>query len=297
MKTRDRTLQRAVVPDRVLGFRILASALLVVALLAFGVSAPARAESTDRLSDLLRIEETLGIMREEGMAYAGSLAEDMLSSPPGTGWMRTVAAIYDPEEMSDVVHAGMSAALQGRDADVAKLEAFFGSPLGQQIVGLEVSARRAMIDPAIEETARERYRDAADATGTAADRRDVIARMIEEGGLIEANVAGGLTSSVRFYQGLADGGAIALGEADILAQVWASAGETRSDTTEWLHGFMLMAYGPLEIEDLETYADLMSTPAGRALNAALFEGFDRMFADISYALGRALAREMQSEEL
>jgi hypothetical protein len=42
---------------------------------------------------------------------------------------------------------------------------------------------------------------------------------------------------------------------------------------------------------------LSRTDAGRALNRALFAGFNKMYDDISYALGMAVAREMQVQEL
>ena len=39
------------------------------------------------------------------------------------------------------------------------------------------------------------------------------------------------------------------------------------------------------------------TDPGRALNRALFAGFNKMYDDISYARGMAVAREMQVQEL
>jgi len=88
-----------------------------------------------------------------------------------------------------------------------------------------------------------------------------------------------------------------MSERDILAEVWSSEEETRVDTREWVYAFLLMAYRPLEDGVVEEYTDLSRTAPGRALNRALFAGFNTMYDDISYALGMAVAREMQVQEL
>lgn len=259
---------------------------------------PKSGQETDALLDLLQVPETLDIMRSEGRAYATTLAEDMLPGQAGGAWGRALDRIYDLDRMERTVRVRFAETFAETGAARAPLEAFFASDLGREIVALEVSARRAMLDPAIEEAARETYTARRAAAEDGEDPRLAqIDDIIVTHDLVEANVAGGMNSSVRFYQGLADGGAIGLGEADILAQVWASREESRADTEEWLYGFMLMAYRPLDDAELAAYAALFDSDAGQALNAALFDGFDAMFAEVSYALGMALAREMQSEEL
>jgi hypothetical protein len=60
---------------------------------------------------------------------------------------------------------------------------------------------------------------------------------------------------------------------------------------------MLMAYSPLEDAELETYITFAMTPAGQALNRALFTGFGKAYEDISYALGRAVALNMTAQDL
>jgi hypothetical protein len=254
-------------------------------------------EGTDRLLDLLQLSETIEIMRDEGVAYADTLVEDMLPGPAGSGWDGTVGRIYDTDRMEATVRDGFAEAYGTQDVNTDALERFFGSELGRDIVRLEISARRAMSEEAIEETARAAYFDALEGSAAQQARLEQLETMVTSNDLIEANVVGGMNSSVRFYQGLADGGAIELSEGDILAQVWGSEEETRTDTTEWIYGYLLMAYGPVRDVDLAAYVELLGSPEGRMMNRALFHGFDRMFSDISYALGRALALEMQAEEL
>jgi len=104
---------------------------------------------------------------------------------------------------------------------------------------------------------------------------------VKAGDLLEANVVGALNSNIQFYHGLVDGGAFELSEDQILSDVWGQEKETRMETRDWLYGFLIMAYAPLEPGVLEAYTELSRTEAGAALNAALFDGFDSMYNDIS----------------
>jgi len=178
--------------------------------------------------------------------------------------------------------------------DPAPLVAFFETEAAQRLVANEVAARRAMIDDAVEAAAREAY--LARAQDPDATFR-LVRAFVRVNDLVESNVAGALNSNFAFYRGLADGGALEMGESEMLAEVWAQEEATRADTRDWLYGFLLTAYDPVPEAVLERYVELSGTEAGRAMNSALFAGFDRMYAEISYALGLALAREMQATEL
>jgi len=59
----------------------------------------------------------------------------------------------------------------------------------------------------------------------------------------------------------------------------------------------MMAYQPLDDDAMDAYIAFSETPSGRALNAALFEGFERMYRDISFGLGLAAARSMGGSDL
>ena len=53
--------------------------------------------------------------------------------------------------------------------------------------------------------------------------------------------------------------------------------------------FLLMAFNPLNDAELQAYIDYSQSSSGQALNAALFEGFDARYREISYELGRLIA--------
>ena len=73
--------------------------------------------------------------------------------------------------------------------------------------------------------------------------------------------------------------------------------EIRAETEGWLFAYLHLAYGPLPVDDLETYLAFSRTDAGKALNAALFDGYEAMYRDISYALGRAVALSAQGNDI
>lgn len=274
---------------------------IIAATAAFGLlaaSGSAQERPTDAILDLLALPDTVAVMRKEGLSYGDELGQDMLSMGGTSGWAAAVDRIYDTERMEDTVRAGFAAAWAEQDAAIDPLITFFSGENGQRVVQLEISARDAMAEPEIEDAARAAWIDAAHDAETEPDMRlDLIADFIETNDLIEANVVGAMNSSFEFYLGLVDGGGLEMTEDDILREVWSSEAENREDTREWLNAYMLMAYRPLEIEVLQDYVALAGSQNGRALNRALFAGFDRMYSDISYALGRALARQMTAQDL
>lgn len=255
-------------------------------------SLPAWATPTNDLLGALGVPQIVQIMREEGMEYGETLASDMVPGGGTAGWSATVERIYDPERMLATVQEVFAA--EFGDAETEDLMAFFTSETGQQIVSLELSARSAMREQEIEDAARAAYLDL---RGTSSETLEAISDFVEVNDLVESNLVGALNANYMFYLGLVDGGALRMSETDILAEVWSAEDETRADTREWVYAFLLMAYRPLEDGVIDDYTDLSRTDAGRALNRALFAGFNRMYDDISYALGIAVAREMQVQEL
>ncbi len=258
---------------------------------------PARA---DRAADLETLYEALGlievvdIMRKEGVGYGADMEAQLFPGRGGSGWAATVEQIYDPQMMSRTVMNGLD---QGIDEDdLGVLLDFFTSERGRQIVGFEVSARRAMMDDDIEAAAEERMREMREEGGP---RVEAIEQFIAANDLVESNIMGAMNSNYAFYQGLLDGEAFGrtMTESDVLNDVWAQEPEIRDETETWVWTFLAVAYQPLDDDDLEAYISLSETDAGRALNRALFNGFDRMYVTISRSLGSAAARFMAGEDI
>ena len=266
--------------------------VLLCGALAMPLAAQDRA--ADPLFDALGMPELVEVMREEGLSYGESIAAEMFSAREAEAWQAFVSEIYDAERMTQDLRIGFDTALTGADIDA--MLAFFTSEPGRSIVALEVSARRAMLDDAIEEASKD---TAARAREEGTPRFDQIDAFVMANDLIETNVAGAMNASLAFYRGMLDGGAYG-GEvtlSDLVADLWASEAETRQSTTEWVYAFLMLAYQPLSDADLDAYTAFSETPAGRDLNRALFAAFDATFDDISHALGLAAAQLMAGQDL
>lgn len=273
---------------------VIAACLLAVPAGAQTGAAPGEAGQVDALFEALALPEMIGIMRQEGIDYGDQIARDLLPGSPSAEWAASVEAIYDPVRMEEIVRADFAAALEG--ADVAPILAFFEAEPGATIIDLEVSARRALLDDAVEEASKEA---AALAMMDETDRYRLVAEFVEVNDLIETNVVGAMNSNYAFYTGLLAGGAFPaeLTEDQILADVWAQEEQIRQNTTEWVFSFLMMAYQPLSDADLQAYIAFSETEAGAALNRAIFAAFDGMFEQVSRALGVAAARQMATQEL
>ncbi|MFT4960786.1 MAG: hypothetical protein ACI92Z_001870 [Paracoccaceae bacterium] len=246
----------------------------------------------DTLARVIRIGEIMAIMCDEGMEYAGDLNDDMLAGEGGQYWVDRVKRLYDTDRMEATLRKSIT---DGMDADqIALATAYFSSANGKRILTLEISARTTMFDPEIEDIARANYRDLAGSDDT---RLAAVSRFVQTNDLLEMNVAGALTSNYQFYRGLVDGKATNMSDDEILADVWGQEQEIRDDTKGWLYGYLLMAYRPLTEDELEGYITFSGSPAGRALNQAMFGGFDVMFNAISYQLGQSVAQAMKASDL
>lgn len=267
-----------------------AQAGLIAAVLS--TSTPAGAEAHGDLIDALRIEETVEIMRREGLEYAGVLGEEMLNNGAGSVWADVVSRIYDVEKMTSIITEGLEVAFSGED--VSDVSAFFTSDLGDEIILLELAAREAMVDEVTEQTATEAF-DAARDADTWQYRQ--IVELIEDSDLIEFNVTGALNSNFAFYRGLSDGDALEMSEDEMLAEVVSQQEEIRSDSEAWLGAYMLLAYQSLSQEELSDYAALYRSEQGQRVNAAIFQAYDQMYEELSYLLGRAVADQMRGQDL
>ena len=180
--------------------------------------------------------------------------------------------------------------------DTAPLLAFLQSERGQRIIGLEVSAREALLDETVEQMSREAFDEM---RAEDSPRMEALRAYIEANDLVESNIAGALNSNLAFYQGLSAGGALPLEmtEEDMLRDVWLQEPDIREETESWVWSYLAMAYRPLEDADIEAYTAMSQTPEGRALNRAIFAAFDELFTDISRDLGLAASRFMLSEDI
>lgn len=261
------------------------------------VSPPARADDGAHMARLwaaLRMDDTLAIMRKEGRDHALDSALELTGQEGGEGWKRSVDQIYAPATLRAIVYDGMGTALAGRD--MSKIITYYESKIGVRVINLEISAREAYLTPGVEEAAREAWN-----WGAKNDpRATLIRKYVNDGDLIERNVAGALNSNVAFLTAFAQAAPddfAVLDERAILADVMQEEAQIRLDTTEWLFGYLSMAYAPLSDAALNELVEMSDSPQGRALNAALFQGFDPMYQELARALGQAAGQAQSQQEL
>ena len=249
--------------------------------------------SVAELADAIGVPEVIEIMRSEGLETAAELSDGFLGGP-SRSWTRAADRIYDSGRMQEIVLLGMASALNGRDPE--PITAFFRSELGIRIIGLELSAREAFMDEGVEKASSEYVQKLRNDDPA---RYRLLEDFIETNELIESNVIGALNSNFAFLRGLQSAGSFErdVSEQDILQQVWSQEADIREETTDWLFSYLSLAYQPLTDEELEVYLDFSSTRHGKLLNKALFEGFDKMFVELSRAMGTTLGELSKASEL
>jgi len=274
--------------------KIAGAGTFALALATMPIAAVAQTNKAETLYETLLLPEVITLMREEGLTYGSDLADDFFPGRTIADWDGVVNVIYNADKMEGEIKDAFSAALEGDDVD--SMLAFFQSELGQEIVQLEISARRALNDEQVEQLAEE---NAAIAMQDETDRFLQVEEFVDVNNVIESNVVGALNSNFAFYTGLLDGGAFGddLTEEQILNDVWNQEPDIRQNTTEWAFSFLLLAYQPLNDSDLRQYIEFSKTDAGQELNGALFEAFDGMLERISRDLGLAASKYMGQQEL
>ncbi|MCI2393653.1 hypothetical protein [Aliiroseovarius sediminis] len=252
------------------------------------------AQAYDALWSLLHLDELVDLMGQEGTSMAIAADVDLLGHPGGDRWRRQVNAIYDTDRLKIDAEQAMEAALDA--AHLTALRDFYGADAMQDIVKHELTARRAFLDPEVEERARSAWQ----AERAVSDRDETILRFIEDNDLVELNVMGALNSNFAFLRAMVDANPVPserMTEDQILLQVWSQEREIRRDTSEWLSAFLSTAYAPVSDDALTAYVAFSQTEAGQALNHAMFKALDEIYIQLSAELGRAVGRMNAQQDI
>ncbi len=259
-----------------------------------------RAAQASELARAYLLEELFVIMAEEGRHAA--LAEGAVPLQGGrlARFESDVNAIYDSERLLSAFLAELEAELEPRPAWREEALAFADTDLGQRVLRLEITAREALLDDAVDETARIALDDAraAPASSPRAARLALVRARIYANDLTELNVSLGLNTSLAYYRGMQDEDAVfGLSDDDLLRLVWEQERAIRADTEDWIESYFLMAYQPLSDDEMRALVEYAATPAAVGFNQAMFRAFDTVFSDISRRLGQALGLRIRMEEL
>jgi len=251
---------------------------------------------TTALGSLLQIDALIAVMSAEGRANGGDMAADIFAGQGGDAWQAVVDHVYDTAHLRRLFDTGLTQALADDTATISAMTAFFGSDLGQRVLTHEITARRALLDPATVKAASIAWEKL---QSTDKPRAAQIERFAKANDLIDSNVVGSMNANFAFYRGLADGGAFdpPMAEQEMLTEVWAQEADVRADTIDWLYPFLALAYQPLTADELDQYIAFSESPGGAKANVAIFKAFDSMFVAISKELGRSAARLMAGQDI
>lgn len=260
------------------------------------IAAVVDAERITRLTEAMALGPMLAVIREEGLAKGADMDQGMLAGAGGVSWQAEVARIYASGPARKAVEAGLLAALGGASGDLAAMEDFFASDLGRKVALLEVEARRAFLDPEVVEAAKVAW---ADLEAAEHPRAAQVARIVRLTDAIELNLQANMTSSLAFYRGLREGGGLTapLSDGEVASDLAARSDQIGSEIGAWIHPYLVMAYQPLSDDELAAYAEFLDSPAGQTLNAAVFQAFDALFAQISHDLGLGLSRRLIGQDI
>ena len=274
-------------------FAISTRAAVLAAAVMAGGAVPVMAAPADDVFELLRLDELIEVMREEGLSSGAEMASSMGLRADAV-WQERVGAIYDTAAMEEVLRDALDDSLD--PAIVPQLTSFFTTAPGADFLEWEIAARRALLDPDVEAAAQE-----AAAAAFAADnpRLALIGAYIAANDIIESNVSGGMNGSYAFYRGMRAGGALPpeLTDSMILQDVWLQEDVLRENTTDWAYSYLFMAYAPADDAALEAYIAFSESEAGQGMSSSLFAAFDTLFVTLSEAMGLAVAQRLATLEL
>lgn len=265
-------------------------ALMVVFLCAAGTVAAREGDA--RLYERLRLDDVVDALIREGGDYGDSLHADLIPDVDADAWREEVARIYDRETLRGLMRDRIRTGMRGQD--LSGPLAYFDTATGRELIALELSAREVLADPVLLQASADRFRYLLAERDA---RARIIDRMVRAGDMVAFNVAGTLNANLMFYRGMKEGGALALSDEQMIHDVWSQEAVVRTEAADWIYGVSLLAYEPLKVPDLRAYAAFWETPAGQALNVALFAAYDDVYAHVSLQLGRAVARHLLSEAL
>ncbi len=258
------------------------------------VAAQAEQSLAAEIRRALALDDIVAVMAEEALVTAGEGAEGLTSAQQDS-WRRGIARINSPEHLHTLFQQKLGEAL--RDADPAPLRKalrFYQGDLGHRVVALELSARKAMVDP--------EGKAAAIEAAAAADKQDnprigAIMRLIDAADAIEVNISGSLNSMMAATRGFAAASGVEIPESQITAEAWQEEPAIRDDISEWVRALLYLSYSPVDDRELEEVIAFVASDEGRALSKLLSQAFDAMFTRTAFETGMMSASVQMGQEL
>lgn len=254
---------------------------LVLAATIWGAAVAAQADTAaDRLFEAMGLPGLIAAFVEDGRHAIPDLDAGFLGGQGGDVFRETAMRLYDAGRVEGELRAAFADLVDPQDARQALV--FFDSAQGQNIVALEVQAREAMVEDALEEAAK-----------AAADGADAeVLRLISVRDLVEVNTDIAVAARVAFFDGLL-ASAPDVDTPDVAGQ----RGVIAEDTRAWVTGYYMLVASALPENDLDTYTAFWETDVGQRVDAALSEAFEQSYVSLSFGLGQVMGRLMPQNDL
>ncbi|RED17887.1 DUF2059 domain-containing protein [Pontivivens insulae] len=250
-------------------------------------------------------EEQLGLSREMLLlngfdTMTQDMARDLRSPSEDTergdpamarAWARIGPNFFDPDEMFDAAAQRLAEAATVEELE--QLKTFFATELGQKVTALEEASQAPEMADVDTIAAGMRLLELQDDP----ERLAALERLSAAFGSDEAAAAVSLNVQFAFVSALASRNPNALPEADLLALIMGGhdelVAEIRAEAVP-RHAFV---YQDLTIEEIEAYAELLETPAGQKMYAAVNSALEgEMVAEIR-AFGTLLGAALMAEDI
>lgn len=249
---------------------------------------------TDQIVTELQLAELARILADEAMVDAETQLDPALDPGARREWLSNLRRLNDAERLLSMLSDALSrAGASAPEAELLRALDFYRKPLGKRVVALELSARRAMIDPDGRSAAEAAY---VQSGREAAARRQKLEQLIDASDVIEASVASGLNAYLAATRGFQAAVGENGTEAD-LVDVWAQEDQIRHEVGNWVRGLLFLAYGPLSDAELEQLIAFTKSSEGQILADVVLQAFDEVFMQVAFETGMASAASIAGEEL
>lgn len=243
---------------------------------------------------LLEVDRLIQIMSEEVVAELEQSLGSGLRPQDAAALRLNLQRIYAPDRIMARLREALADELAGMDRQTLRIALrFYASPTGRRIIGLELSARQALLDFDQAEIAE-------DALMMAQERGDPrleqIERLIATTNVVEAGVVSGLNGSIQVARGFHAAMGHVADPAELTADAARLEDQLRSDVSQWVQRLLLLAYQPLGDEDVEALIVFVSTAEARDLSDCLNRAFDAAFMRLLFEVGMINGAALGGEE-
>lgn len=236
----------------------------------------------DRLLRALDVTALYDVLEKEGEGIIKSIAP----TTPDTTWIARGTALFAPNMTKPAFEEAFRAAMP--QEHLAAAIKFQESPLAQEIIAREFTARRVLHTPEEFATRRAAFLEIEHSD----DARVALMRDLEDANATIANSTQNYTTSLYYLRmGMYHAAEQVFPEAQVRADTMAQFNEAWRQNEEFFMVFALLAYDGMREEDIRAYIAFCQSDAGRALNGAAFAASGSLHNRLYYALGMMMVRE------